>query len=55
MNIKFNKLHLLKNKSFVTLVVTVTFDQFNASLLNKSINFLKNFIRPSVTLNSFKS
>ncbi len=33
---------LFMNKNNIINVFTVTFDQFNASLLNKSIHFLKN-------------
>ncbi len=42
MNIKLKKQHLFKTEIFCNIknVFTVTFDQFNASLLNNSINFL---------------
>ncbi len=33
---------LFMNKNNIINVFTVTFDQFNASMLNKSIHFLKN-------------
>ncbi len=41
MYIESKKQHLFEIKIFCNIVCTVTFDQFNASLLNKNVNSLK--------------
>ncbi len=43
----------LKQESFVTLYMTVTFDQFNTSLLNKSINFIQRNLTTPKYLNDY--